>query len=561
MAKITLYEKHNEAISTEELLAALADGNYERTPYERHNESIGAEEFLAALADDNYAWVKLVDCLITGEVDISKARIQPDANKRYRINKALECEKCKFEERVNFNEADFQMKVDLGGTTFKKQADFNGTTFRGKAYFAHAVFKDYVGFHNSFEEDSRKTSFEASANFAGVEFKKMASFQYAVFKEDAEFVEAIFGGEADFGGTTFSENGLRRTNFMKATFKEKADFSHAIIEKDYIDFSDATFCGDVSFNEATFRGSAYFTGVTYKKPAYFDGVSYPSITICGSICQWWNEIRGRQQYNFETAREFIYEGTAPLFRRFVADLQYIRALKRKHRVWSWLWCLTCNFGQSIGLLASWSFIIVTFFALAYAHKDYEWIDWVLGLLWVMCFIASLRYIWTSVMGEIPKDLWEKIMVHIRGEEVNIPGISKGSPAYELIRRISGGIRKPKNLSQEARERRDMRQNIISKIRNAINKEWKTCLKACLFIISVSVIGWSIRYLDFDVGTEGSKITSYLNLSFVTFTKFGSSGVRPTTAVANIWLMTEAVLGYIMLAGLISIFANKLARRS
>lgn len=55
--------------------------------------------------------------------------------------------------------------------------------------------------------------------------------------------------------------------------------------------------------------------------------------------------------------------------------------------------------------------------------------------------------------------------------------------------------------------------------------------------------------------------SFLYYSVVTFTTLGFGDIIPTTGWAQGWVMAEVILGYIMLGGLISIFANKLARRS
>jgi uncharacterized protein YjbI with pentapeptide repeats len=49
-------------------------------------------------------------------------------------------------------------------------------------------------------------------------------------------------------------------------------------------------------------------------------------------------------------------------------------------------------------------------------------------------------------------------------------------------------------------------------------------------------------------------------SAVTLTTLGSGTIKPLTMEAAWWVMAEVVLGYLMLAGLISILVNKLARR-
>jgi len=50
-------------------------------------------------------------------------------------------------------------------------------------------------------------------------------------------------------------------------------------------------------------------------------------------------------------------------------------------------------------------------------------------------------------------------------------------------------------------------------------------------------------------------------SIVTFTTLGFGDVTPTNFWGEFWVTLEVILGYVMLGGLISIFANKIARRS
>lgn len=55
--------------------------------------------------------------------------------------------------------------------------------------------------------------------------------------------------------------------------------------------------------------------------------------------------------------------------------------------------------------------------------------------------------------------------------------------------------------------------------------------------------------------------SFFYYSIVTFTTLGFGDITPTNLTTEILVTIEVILGYIMLGGLISIFANKLARRS
>jgi len=53
----------------------------------------------------------------------------------------------------------------------------------------------------------------------------------------------------------------------------------------------------------------------------------------------------------------------------------------------------------------------------------------------------------------------------------------------------------------------------------------------------------------------------LYFSFATFSTLGFGDIYPRTSTARIWGMAEVMIGYIMLGGLISILANKLAKRA
>ena len=58
-----------------------------------------------------------------------------------------------------------------------------------------------------------------------------------------------------------------------------------------------------------------------------------------------------------------------------------------------------------------------------------------------------------------------------------------------------------------------------------------------------------------------KFATMLYYSVVTFTTLGFGDITPKTSAASHWVMAEVIVGYIMLGGLISILAVKLARRS
>jgi hypothetical protein len=57
------------------------------------------------------------------------------------------------------------------------------------------------------------------------------------------------------------------------------------------------------------------------------------------------------------------------------------------------------------------------------------------------------------------------------------------------------------------------------------------------------------------------LVTMIYYSVVTFTTLGFGDVKPQTEIAAIIVMLEVIIGYVMLGGLVSIFANKVARRS
>jgi len=80
----------------------------------------------------------------------------------------------------------------------------------------------------------------------------------------------------------------------------------------------------------------------------------------------------------------------------------------------------------------------------------------------------------------------------------------------------------------------------------------TGIQACLF-------AWFYVLAGVSFGPNPTLI-SPLYFSVITLTSLGYGDIVPHTAIGQLLAMTEVTMGYIMLGGLLSIFANKLARR-
>jgi hypothetical protein len=73
--------------------------------------------------------------------------------------------------------------------------------------------------------------------------------------------------------------------------------------------------------------------------------------------------------------------------------------------------------------------------------------------------------------------------------------------------------------------------------------------------------YELGHGSFEIPNLTWNFQTVLYYSVVTFTTLGFGDVTPKTQEAAWWVMAEVIVGYIMLGGLISIFATKMAQRS
>ena len=73
-------------------------------------------------------------------------------------------------------------------------------------------------------------------------------------------------------------------------------------------------------------------------------------------------------------------------------------------------------------------------------------------------------------------------------------------------------------------------------------------------------GASYSFVGVDYGDHPTWLSPYY-FSIVTLTTLGYGDVLPTSALGQIVVIAEVAIGYMMLGGLISLFANKMARRA
>ena len=70
-----------------------------------------------------------------------------------------------------------------------------------------------------------------------------------------------------------------------------------------------------------------------------------------------------------------------------------------------------------------------------------------------------------------------------------------------------------------------------------------------------------QFVEIDLGGRPDNWMTTLYFSVVTLTTLGYGDIVPTSAMARIVTLVEVITGYMMLGGLLGIFANKMARRA
>lgn len=82
----------------------------------------------------------------------------------------------------------------------------------------------------------------------------------------------------------------------------------------------------------------------------------------------------------------------------------------------------------------------------------------------------------------------------------------------------------------------------------------------IFALIFTLIFWSLGPHAFNTQHLDFNLLTLFYYSVVTFTTLGFGDIIPKTSAAAMWVTLEVIFGYVMLGGLITIFASKLSRR-
>ncbi len=353
------------------------------------------------------------------------------------------------------------------------------------------------------KEFERQEKEEEKLDFSGFVFPGDISFEGKEFKKDVFFKKAQFSGEANFSEAQFSgEASFYDTQFSGVVIFYKAKFSGLA------DFTVAEFIGLANFNTVQFSGKAVFFHPRFSEYAGFSGSQFSGEANFSEA-----------QFSEEAYFSYVLFSAMAAFDRttfskkvYFIDVQFVDISKLSmketyfHDVSHLLEILDHNKkDRGIPGKAKTEFL----------SDD---IQIVLGDM------SAARY---PILNRQVQDDWFLFRFHEKHPKLHF--------LWWLFA--------------------DCGRSIL-----------KWGLWSLLFAEVFSLIFGFVYY--FDASSFKSEVISFswpgisfLYYSIVTFTTLGFGDIVPKTPGLQIVIMLEVILGYIMLGGLISILANKLARRS
>jgi len=420
--------------------------------------------------------------------------------------------KCKYCERETFNKnddycifhsKDIEGKKNQFNDAFDKEfklQDQDGDDF----HFIEFIFPndfDYFA-RNTIKKDMYfyYTIFKGEAYFWRTIFKREAHFVGSIFEGRADFREATFEGKADFGEAKFEE----KAYFMQAKFEEKVGFSKAIFKRE-TDFLAVKFQKKADFNSTAFEGEVSFLRVIFKKEADFGKAKFKEEAYF-ELKSFKLEIIDYNKLNLEDTFFYDLHGLLDqvgeeIKNNKLDNIYYINKFKKTSK------------NKILSKLKNW-------------------------------FINRFR-ITKFVNNQINPTLGERTYKRY-------PIIARTISDDNYLIRFK--IKHPKLF---------LVWWFFSDCGRSI---FRWAIWSIIFALTFATKFYGVyclhpEFFYFNTHIKSQSFLSFIYYSVVTFTTLGFGDIIPTIDKMQIWVMAEVVLGYIMLGGLISIFANKIARRS
>ena len=395
--------------------------------------------------------------------------------------------------------------------------------------------KDIEGKKDKFDkkfwkEFERQKEYEEIYDFEGFAFPGDISFKNKKFEKNVCFLEATFSGMADFSEAKFSGMAnFNATEFLGPTKFFKTIFSSA-------HFLSTNFFKFASFREAVFHNGSAFGGAKFFEDAYFTKAKFKSGGFGNT------EFSKNVSFSEAEFSESIQLFSAKFYRNAYFEKAHFSGF--------------AHFNE------------VKFFG----HVEFGNIDF---FKVKNCSFKNTYFFSVGGLSQFIEKYKEKFKPSIN------PRLEILSEDFRLILGEVATARYPV-ISRQIRDDMyllDKKERIskMPKIRKCCNRIlyflwwlfadygrsfFRWAFFSFLFIcIFTGIFCWiGLEKFSIDVMLPKNIFTMFY-YSVVTFTTLGFGDVTPHTAGACIAVIFEVITGYIMLGGLISIFANKLARRS
>jgi len=361
------------------------------------------------------------------------------------------------------------------------------------------------------------------ANFSSITFSGYANFNSTTFSGYASFMYATFSGDAFFQSATFGKN----TSFNSATFSGDANFNSTTFSG-VVDFMDATFSRDVSFSYAIFSKGASFISTVFNEWVYFNYA-----TFSGEMYSTFNYL---EFFGYAT-----FSGGTSFARATFGEVAYFQNVAMAHPAdfeevsfkENTLFRGVCN--AILGIIGREMPVTKFYNFNTEVVMDGSSNPWLKRYIDDEQWILSWRY--------RPEWRWLRELLFIAWELTSHCGRSLGLWLFwaGIVVIAFAFIYKSLGIDRISLDIDDL-------------KNKRSGLKLWL----------PIKYYNSFTEVNESKgnqmgIKGYIYYSVVTL--FGFGNIAPRSNWARFFVGTEVVVGYIMLGGLISIFANIFARRS
>lgn len=352
---------------------------------------------------------------------------------------------------------------------------------------------------------------EEFINFSGFIFPDSISFANTEFNKKVDFSFCIFRGQVDFSKTKFHQE----VHFNNATFEEFAKFGSSARLKDDNKVDSVIFYKKADFCKATFKKTLWLSNVEFFEETSFYGCDFHDLVFIKK-CKFHERIFFIYTTFYDVAKfdESI----------FYNQVSFSNAIFKKR---------------------------ATFKKTLFKGKERS-IDF------SFAYFSDVFFLFEDLKKFKPNILLKSKIKNFRfalGE--------RSAQRFPILNRIT----------KDAWFLNDYKNNhpIIYYFWNVTSKCGQSLLRWALWSLAI-VMFFSVKFYSIYLNYPGSfkisvetlktpTIWTFIYYSVVTFTTLGFGDIVPAKEWTQRWIIGEVIIGYIMLGGLISIFSNKLARRS